>query len=73
MRLDARKGDGRGWVVWHVERCEVLKRVVWVDDETAEYFQLEFPLRLVSGELAGDVHRAFSLGILADGHEAECD
>lgn len=58
MRLDARNGDGIGWLVWHVERCEILRRVVWVDDETMAYFQLRFPLQLVSGELAGDVHRA---------------
>lgn len=36
MRLDARKGD-YPYNVYHAERCEMLKTVVWVDDETHQW------------------------------------
>lgn len=39
MILDARKGDWHWWV-WHCPTCTKMPRVVWVDDETAEYGEL---------------------------------
>ena len=39
MRIDARRGDYVGWIVWHVPRCQVLRHVVWVDDSTHQWAQ----------------------------------
>jgi hypothetical protein len=60
MRLDARKGD-TGYSVYHVERCEKVKHVVWVDDVTNEYgaypdVLIRPPTR--TGNLSITVHKA---------------
>lgn len=65
MRVDAHRGD-LGWSVWHVGRCDLLKDVVWVDDEMNAYWRLEQPLRVVGDEVAGYLERARRIVILRD-------
>lgn len=63
MRIEAKAGATYGWLVWHVERCEVVPRVVWVDDQTNEFCQLRHPIQVVNGQLVSDVHRARRIDI----------
>lgn len=37
MRLDANTSDCRAWEVFHVDRGEILKDVIWADDETRQF------------------------------------
>jgi hypothetical protein len=39
MKLDARKGDS-GWPCYDAKRCCMVERVLWVDDETAQWGEL---------------------------------
>lgn len=57
MRIDARHGHF-GWRVYHAARCEVLRGVVWVDDDSRQWFQYDWPLRVVGGEVSGVVYDA---------------
>lgn len=44
MRLDCRINREVGWFrVWHVTQCRQLMRVVWVDDESAQYGEAPTP------------------------------
>lgn len=65
MRLDARKGD-LNWWVYHAEECRMLKSVVWIDDETNEWFEYCMPLRAVGNEVDGRLQKARKIAIYAD-------
>jgi hypothetical protein len=45
MRLDAREGD-TDWKVYHAERCEMLREVVWVDDEIRQWAEVALPVQV---------------------------
>lgn len=57
MRLDASKGDYNWWV-YHAEECCILRAVVWIDDETAQWWEHVLPLRAVGDEVVGRLQQA---------------
>lgn len=63
MRLDSNKGD-KGYTTYHAERCQVLRHVVWVDDEQREWCQRVQPFRFEKGVLRSQVHAARCILIL---------
>ena len=65
MRLDAQKGDRR-WQVYHAEECALLKHVLWIDTDSAQWAEAVEPYRVVDGELLLSVHQARKIDILAD-------
>ena len=65
MRLDARKGD-LNWTVYHAEECRVLKQVVWIDDETAQWWEHLEPVRVEGHEIPGRLCRARKILILPE-------
>lgn len=56
MRLDAREGDG-GYYVFHVPTCRPVPDVLWVDDETRQYFVVAAYL-MASDVYVGEVETA---------------
>jgi hypothetical protein len=56
MRLDARKGDV-DWSVFDCERCEALRLVLWVDDESNRYCQAVIPMHVAGDEVATIEHQ----------------
>lgn len=67
MRLDANTPLGRlKWCVWHAEWCRVLHQVLWVDDETRQWAQLDMPLIVVGDGVAHTVHQAKKITIDVD-------
>lgn len=65
MIVDARKGN-RGWIVWDCRTMRIVPRVLWANDETAEFGQFAFPYVVRDKELQIDVHRAESIVIDPD-------
>lgn len=68
MRLDSYNKGDVGWLVWHVEQCRQVDRVLWVDDVTAEYCQLRYPIVVVGDELMADVVQVRRISILSSIH-----
>jgi hypothetical protein len=67
MRVEAGIGMGRlTWCVWHAEWCKVLCHVLWVDDETMRWSQVDMPLSIVGGGFATTVHQAKKIIIDVD-------
>lgn len=65
MRLDSNKGD-KGFTTYHAERCQVLRDVVWVDDEARCWAQYVRPFEAVNGVLRTKVHAAKRILILLE-------
>lgn len=65
VRLDASRGH-KGWTTYHAERCQVLRHVTWVDDETRQWGEYMEPYRHVDGRLLQRVNNAKRILILPD-------
>lgn len=63
MRLDANKGNYNLWCVYHAEKCCVLRKVMWVDDETAQWCE---GLAVVNGTLMTRVKQAKKIAIIVE-------
>ena len=69
MILDARKGDYRTWRSWrvyHAEECRMLKNVVWVDSDTAQWGESPQLFTVVDGEPVIHIHQARKIEIYVD-------
>lgn len=65
MRLDARKGDIH-WSIYHAEECRLLRYVLWIDSDTAQWCDVVQPMKLVDGELVTHTHQARKIAIYED-------